>query len=95
MKSPKPRQELIWIAMFSFGTWLLTTFAMMILYITKGGLAVPTTATVSPQVYQTAVDFSEVLIFQVIPGLTFGYLLLGLFILRVRAKVIQDGNHDA
>jgi hypothetical protein len=70
---------------------------LIILYYAKdaeGWLHSPNThnGTVSVGLYQSATNMIDVLIFDVIPGLTCGYLLIGLFIFHYIEKIKKEGE---
>ena|SRR5260221_8157235 len=95
MLSPKQRRRFVQLGIFSLFAWLVTTFNMMILYYAKdaeGWLHTPNThnGTVSVELYQSAADMVDILIFNVILGLTCGYLLIGLIIFRQIAKAKKE-----
>jgi hypothetical protein len=94
MLTLKQNKQLVQLALTNIGLWLVTTFAVMILWHVKGGLAMPTTPAVSLPVYQSAVEFSRILIFRVIPALTCGYLLVGLLLLRFLGSAKKE-DRDA
>jgi hypothetical protein len=69
----------------------------MILWQVKGGVAVPDTKTVPISLYRWACDMYESLIFYIVPGLTFGYFVLGACLLSflVKTKTDDGGKDDA
>jgi hypothetical protein len=94
MLTPKQRTSLVRLVLSSIGLWAISTFPVMILYNAKGGLAMPTTQTVSISLYQSAVDFSHVLIYKVIPGITLGYLVIGFYIFKFLVNAKKEEKHN-
>jgi hypothetical protein len=73
MNPKKLRRKLIGLCFWLFAAWVITTFSTIVLWYAKGGGR------------GLAPDVSGVLrtfIFYVIPGLSSGYLLFGLCLLR-------------
>jgi hypothetical protein len=96
MPLQKQTRELSNLAVFSLVAWFITTFACIAVWYIKGGgglgLPDPTNKPVSPQMYAASLSTSKALIFNVIPALTSGYLLLGLLLLRARQKINKHEN---
>jgi hypothetical protein len=86
MNKTKQRRYLIILTIMSFVLWVVTTFALMVLFCIKGGLSVPTTNTVPISLYQWSCGMYKSLIFYIIPGLTFGYFVVGALLLDFLAK---------
>lgn len=87
MVSQQRSNELVVLAILALALWAITTFSLMVLWWAKGGLAAPQGQQVPVSVYNTAAEYCRVLIFWVIPTLTAGYLLVGLFLLRLVGRL--------
>jgi hypothetical protein len=85
--SSKHYRELVSLSAFGFGAWLLTTFAPMCLFWIKGSLTAPDGASIARHTHLALLDLTDTLIYAVIPGLTSGYLLFALLILRQAQKM--------
>jgi hypothetical protein len=72
--------------MASFIAWIVTSFALIVLWYVKGGLPDSQTSTVW-----------HMFVFDIIPGYTSGYLLFGLFLLNfiMKTKTTNETKHDA
>lgn len=81
MLSAKHQVQLISVGVVSLLTWAATTFGLIIFVHLK----------------ETAVldEQSRGFIYRVVPGLTAGYLLIGLLILRYVHKARNDGDTAA
>ena len=93
MASQKHRSKLVELALASIVIWAFTTFSFMVLWWAKGGLAAPPAQRVSAALYESAVEYSRIIIFRAIPALTAGYLFIGLLLLRIAAKAKKDENN--
>jgi hypothetical protein len=77
MDAKKLRRKLIGLCFCLFGAWIITTFPLIVMWYAKGGA------------HGLAPDVSDswhMFIFDIIPGLTSGYLLAGLFLLSYILK---------
>jgi hypothetical protein len=89
MDAKKLRRKLIGLCFALFAIWVVTTFSQIVLWYAKGGA------------HGLAHDVSDVwhmFIFDIIPGLTSGYLLCGLFLLNYilkSKKTDERSSHDA
>jgi hypothetical protein len=92
MAPAKQRRYLIAMTVLCFVLWLVTTFILMLLWYVKGGIAIPDTKTVPIELYRWACSFYESLIFDIIPGLTFGYFVLGALFLSYLAKTKSNSG---
>jgi len=88
MNAQKVRRKLIVLCVCLLSAWVITGFSLMILWYVKGG-----GRGLSP-------DTSEswrLFIFNIIPGLTAGYLIFGLCLLDIvrKTKKTDEVIHDA
>jgi hypothetical protein len=88
----KTKHSFVWLGVLSILLWFVTTFLMIALYYARGGVAAPTVPKVLPALYSALADSCKSLIFYVIPGLTAGYLFIGLFIFRFVEESKKNGN---
>jgi hypothetical protein len=103
MLSKKTKRRFVWLGIASLLMWLYGTFGLIVLdYFKKGGgffgLAVETKAAVPLSEYQAALATVHMLLFDSLPAIASGYLLLALFIFYFVEKDKKDDekpNHDA
>lgn len=86
MSSPKHYRELVSLSAFGFGAWLLATFAPMSVFWIKGRLMAPDGASIPRHAHLALLELVDALVYGVVPGLTSGYLIFALLILRCRAS---------
>jgi hypothetical protein len=89
MDTKKFRRKLIELCFCLFAMWVITTFSFIVFWYVKGGAH-----GLSPDV----ADCWHMFIFDIIPALTAGYLLSGLFLLNYifKSKKGERGSgHDA
>jgi uncharacterized membrane protein YdcZ (DUF606 family) len=75
MNTIKQRRYLIRLCIASFIAWIVTSFALIVLWYVKGN-----------SVNSDAFMVWHMFVFEIIPGYTSGYLLFGLFLLNFIMK---------
>ena len=85
-------RELVSLSVFAFFAWALTTFGLVFVFWIKGGLTPPDGPAISRQVHLTLLELTNWLIYRAIPGLTSGYLLFALLVLRQAQKIKRENR---
>ena len=86
MNTTKLRRSLISLCIFSVFLWVVGSFVLMVIWYAKGGVSVPTSRPVSISEYQALVGWLKAMVFNIIPGIAAGYLVIALMVLDLIVK---------
>ena len=87
MNLNKQRRHLVFICIFAFTLWIVSSVVLTAVWCIHDGISMPQSGRISPTEYQALASWLRDIVFNVIPGLSFGYFVIAILILNLIFRV--------